>query len=59
VALLLEVIRSVPNMPDPYRTLGALHEVLGQQRAALNFYIIAAHMGAGKKVRVVGAWVCM
>jgi hypothetical protein len=27
VLILLEVIRSVPNLRDPYRTLGALHEV--------------------------------
>jgi hypothetical protein len=46
----LEVIRSVPNLRDPYRTLGALHEVMGQPRQALNFFIIAAHMGKGEQV---------
>lgn len=51
VQILLEVIRSVPNLRDPYRTLGALHEVMGQPRQALNFFIIAAHMGKGKQVR--------
>jgi hypothetical protein len=50
VSLLVEVIRSVPNLPDPYRTLGALHEVMGDERKALNFYIIAAHMGTARKV---------
>uniref|UniRef100_A0A383W8F4 Uncharacterized protein n=1 Tax=Tetradesmus obliquus TaxID=3088 RepID=A0A383W8F4_TETOB len=52
VDLLLEVIRQVPNLADPYHTLGALHEVLGQPRLALNFYMIAAHM-SGKDV---GLW---
>jgi hypothetical protein len=49
VALLLEVIRTVPNLRDPYRTLAALHEVMGQPRQALNFWIIAAHMGRAAK----------
>jgi general transcription factor 3C polypeptide 3 (transcription factor C subunit 4) len=44
VDLLLEVIRQVPNLSDPYHTLGALHEVMDQPRQALNFYMIAAHM---------------
>lgn len=34
----------MPNLSDPYHTLGALHEVLDQPRQALNFYMIAAHM---------------
>jgi hypothetical protein len=38
------VIRQVPNLSDPYHTLGALHEVMDQPRQALNFYMIAAHM---------------
>lgn len=50
--MLMEVIRSVPNLRDPYRTLGALHEVMGQQRQALNYFIIAAHMGRGNQVSV-------
>jgi general transcription factor 3C polypeptide 3 (transcription factor C subunit 4) len=49
VDLLLEVIRQVPNLSDPYHTLGALHEVMDQPRQALNFYMIAAHMSG--KVR--------
>lgn len=34
----------MPNLADPYNTLGVLHEVLGQPRKALDFYMIAAHM---------------
>jgi hypothetical protein len=46
----MEVIRSVPNLRDPYRTLGSLHEVMGKPRLALNYFIIAAHMGRRKQV---------
>eukprot|EP00879_Flechtneria_rotunda_P025874 GHRR01027529.1.p1 GENE.GHRR01027529.1~~GHRR01027529.1.p1 ORF type:complete len:731 (+),score=267.01 GHRR01027529.1:1020-3212(+) len=42
--VLLEVIRQVPNLADPYHTLGSLHETMGRPREALNFFMIAAHM---------------
>jgi general transcription factor 3C polypeptide 3 (transcription factor C subunit 4) len=29
IALLMEVIRLAPNLPDPYHTLGLLHEAVG------------------------------
>jgi general transcription factor 3C polypeptide 3 (transcription factor C subunit 4) len=42
--LLLEVIKLSPNLPDPYHTLGLLHEAIGNPRKALDFYMIAAHL---------------
>lgn len=47
---MLEAIRNVPNLPEPYTTLGNMHEVLDQPRQALNFFMIAAHMGRKGKV---------
>ncbi|KAK9844168.1 hypothetical protein WJX81_006772 [Elliptochloris bilobata] len=44
IALLLEVIQSSPNLPDPYHTLGLLYEQVGEPRKALDFYMIAAHL---------------
>jgi general transcription factor 3C polypeptide 3 (transcription factor C subunit 4) len=35
-----------PNSAEPYHTLGLLHEVLGNSRKALDFYMIAAHLTA-------------
>lgn len=44
MALLWEVIRLAPNMPDAYHTLGALHENTHEPLKAINFYMIAAHL---------------
>ncbi|GAB4822338.1 hypothetical protein N2152v2_009384 [Parachlorella kessleri] len=44
IALLMEVIRLAPNLPDPYHTLGLLHEAVGNAKKALDFYMIAAHI---------------
>lgn len=51
IDLLLEVIRSVPNLADPYTTLGTLHETVGKHKEALNFYMIAAHMTGNVSVK--------
>ncbi|KAK9830261.1 hypothetical protein WJX72_010654 [[Myrmecia] bisecta] len=44
IELLQEVIRQMPNLPDPYHTLGLLHEAIDNPRKALNFYMIAVHL---------------
>lgn len=44
IRLLLEVIKLAPNLPDPYHTLGLLHEASNNQRKALDFYMIAVHL---------------
>ena len=44
ITLLMEVIRLAPNLPDPYHTLGLLHEAVGNAKKALDFYMIAAHL---------------
>lgn len=40
-----EVIRLAPNVPDSYQTLALIHEALDQPQKALDFMLIAAHMG--------------
>ena len=42
--LLTEVIKRAPNLPDPYHTLGTLHQDAGDPRRALNFFMIAVHL---------------
>ncbi|KAK2077621.1 hypothetical protein QBZ16_004466 [Prototheca wickerhamii] len=44
IGKLMEVIRCEPNMPDPYHLLGVLHEAVGNQKKALDFFMIAAHL---------------
>ncbi len=44
VPLLMEVVRQAPNVVDPYYTLGLIHEELGDQQKALEFFMIAAHL---------------
>jgi general transcription factor 3C polypeptide 3 (transcription factor C subunit 4) len=50
----MEVIRLAPNLPDPYHTLGLLHEAVGNTKKALDFYMIAAHITP--KVGQPAAW---
>ncbi|EFN59685.1 hypothetical protein CHLNCDRAFT_133218 [Chlorella variabilis] len=38
------IIRLAPNLPDPYHTLGLLHEAVGDVKKSLDFYMIAAHL---------------
>ncbi len=40
----MEIIRQVPNVADPYHTLGLIYEELGQKDKALQFFMIAAHL---------------
>ncbi|KAL4427748.1 hypothetical protein ABPG75_001837 [Micractinium tetrahymenae] len=44
IAKLMEVIRLSPNLPDPYVTLGLLHDAIGDAKKSLDFYMIAAHL---------------
>ena len=44
ITLLQEVVKAAPNLPDPYHTLGALHDAAGNARKALDFWMIAAHL---------------
>ncbi|KAG2713980.1 hypothetical protein I3760_03G004500 [Carya illinoinensis] len=43
-SVLHEVIRLAPNLPDPYHTLGLVHNALGDEKKASNFYMISAHL---------------
>jgi len=45
--LLTEVVRLAPEIPDSYHTLGLIHEHTGDQKRALDFYMIAAHLTPG------------
>lgn len=36
--------QAAPNLGDPYHTLGLLHEAMGNNRKALDFHMIAAHL---------------
>eukprot|EP00963_Diacronema_lutheri_P010719 scaffold1141_cov333-Pavlova_lutheri.AAC.47 len=44
VDVLKEVVRIAPDIPDSYHTFGLVSEAMGDQRRALNFYMIAAHL---------------
>ncbi|GLJ14841.1 hypothetical protein SUGI_0241430 [Cryptomeria japonica] len=44
VDLLQDVIRLIPNVPDPYHTLALVYISLGDKTKAINFYMIAAHL---------------
>jgi hypothetical protein len=48
------VVKEVPNLQDPYHTLGLIHEALHEPRRALDFYMIAAHLAP--KVRRLRGW---
>ena len=40
--ILLELVKQAPKAPDPYNTLGLIHEEIHQHHKALKFYKIAA-----------------
>eukprot|EP00742_Colponemidia_sp_Colp-10_P008569 GILJ01009287.1.p1 GENE.GILJ01009287.1~~GILJ01009287.1.p1 ORF type:complete len:545 (+),score=106.57 GILJ01009287.1:27-1637(+) len=42
--LLHEVVRRVPNVADPYHTLGLIYEEMDDKKKSLEFYLIAAHL---------------
>ena len=42
--LLTEVIKRVPNLAEPYQTLGTVCLEGGEPKRALNFLMIAAHL---------------
>jgi tetratricopeptide (TPR) repeat protein len=42
--LLTEVIKRVPNLAEPYQTLGTVCLEAGEPKRALNFLMIAAHL---------------
>jgi len=43
-AVLLEVIKLAPNLPDSYHTLGLVCSSLQDYKRAMSFYLIAAHL---------------
>ncbi|RDX98421.1 General transcription factor 3C polypeptide 3, partial [Mucuna pruriens] len=43
-AVLHEVVRLAPNLPDAYHTLGLVHSTLQDYKRAMSFYMIAAHL---------------
>lgn len=43
----MEVIRLAPNAPEPFRTLGMIHEEKGEVGKCLQFSLIAAHLNPG------------
>lgn len=44
IPLLQEVIKIAPSLTDPYKTMGLCYEQTGNNRKALDFYMITAHM---------------
>lgn len=43
ISVLSEVVRLAPNLPDPYHTLGLVHDALGNRNIAFEFYMLAAN----------------
>lgn len=44
VKLLTDVIKKVPQIPDPYQTLGLIYEDMNDKVKSLEFFMIAAHL---------------
>ncbi|XP_073226150.1 uncharacterized protein [Cicer arietinum] len=42
IAVLSEVVRLEPNLPDPYHILGLVHSAIGDYEKEMGFYMIAA-----------------
>ena len=49
IELLTEVIRLIPNEPDAYATLGTIYSELKNDKKALDFLMISAHLEPGNK----------
>lgn len=44
IAVLNEVVRLAPNLPDSYHTLGLIYTALEDEKKAMDFYMIAASL---------------
>ncbi|OWM77222.1 general transcription factor 3C polypeptide 3 isoform X2 [Punica granatum] len=44
ISVLNEVVRLAPNVPDSYHTLGLIYTALGNDKKAMDFYMIAASL---------------
>ncbi|KAL9993105.1 putative tetratricopeptide-like helical domain superfamily [Helianthus debilis subsp. tardiflorus] len=44
IPLLKQIIRLVPNLPEPYHTLGLIYKAMGDKKNALNYYDLAARL---------------
>lgn len=44
ISISSQVVRLAPNLPDPYDTLGRIYDDLGNDKKAVDFYMIAAHL---------------
>ncbi|XP_076887553.1 uncharacterized protein LOC143537738 [Bidens hawaiensis] len=44
IPLLKKIIRISPSLVEPYHTLGLIHNVMGDKKRALAFYMLAAHL---------------
>lgn len=44
IALLMEVIRLAPNLPDPYHTLGLLHEAVGDVKKVSRHLLVTGRL---------------
>lgn len=56
IGMMMEVVRQEPNLPDPYHLLGMLHEAVGNQKKALDFFMIAAHITAQVRLASRRVW---
>ncbi|XP_030473262.2 uncharacterized protein LOC115690903 isoform X2 [Syzygium oleosum] len=44
ISISSQVVRLAPNLPDPYDTLGRIYDDLANDKKAVDFYMIAAHL---------------
>ncbi|CAL5212588.1 unnamed protein product [Lathyrus oleraceus] len=44
IAVLREVVKLEPNLPESYHTLGLVYSALGESEKEMGFYMIAAHL---------------
>ncbi|KAJ0713862.1 putative tetratricopeptide-like helical domain superfamily [Helianthus annuus] len=41
IPLLKEIIKALPNLPEPYHRLGLIYKTMGDKKKALNYYMLA------------------